>query len=82
MRSYSGPVGANGATWSAMGPVPGDGRVRRTSGVPPADHGIPHRVVETTLAHMELVCDNVAQVVALAVGNSTTLQGIQRDAGW
>ena len=55
--------------------VPGDGRVRRASGVPPAEHGVPHRVVETNLAHMALVCENAAQVVALANALSREANG-------
>ena len=55
--------------------VPGDGRVRRASGVPPAEHGVPHRVVETNLAHMALVCENAAQVVGLANALSREANG-------
>ena len=61
--------------------VPGDGRVRRASGVPPADHGVPHRVVECPLGHMALVCNNAAQVVGLANELSYEASGDMRGSG-
>ena len=69
---------------SGRGPghrVAGDGRVRRASGVPPADHGVPHRVVECPLGHMALVCNNAAQVVGLANELSYEASGDMRGSG-